>query len=65
MVFNILSFRSALSHAGNNDERFFWHTTHTKTGREEFGKDMTTFWKRIVDDPDALPPELWNLLAAV
>ena len=34
---------------------------HTGIGREEFGKGMTTFGRKIVDEPDAFPPEFWQL----
>ena len=32
---------------------------HTDIGWEESGRGMTVFWRRIVDEPDAFPPEFW------
>ena len=34
---------------------------HVDIGREEFGRGMTTFWWRIVDERDALPPKFLQL----
>ena len=35
---------------------------HIDIEREEFGMGMTAFWRWIVDEPDALPPEFWQLV---
>lgn len=29
--------------------------------KKYFGTDIETFWKRMVDEPDAFPPEFWKL----
>ena len=34
---------------------------HTDIGREEFGKGMTAFWRKIVDEPDPFLPEFGQL----
>lgn len=33
---------------------------HNNIGREEFGKGMAAFWRRIVVNAEALPTELWK-----
>ena len=61
--FDVISTHSALSCPGNNGQRFpyFQSVIHTDIGREEFGRGMTSFWRRIVDEPDAFSPEFWQL----
>ena len=63
VLFDVISSRSALSGPGNDDPRFvhLQFIIHTDIGREEFGRGMTAFWRRIVDEPDAFPPEFWQL----
>ena len=63
VLFDVISSRSALSGPGNDGQRFahLQSIIHTDAGREEFGRGMTTSWWRIVDEPDAFPPELWQL----
>ena len=63
MLFDVISSRSALSDPGNDGQRFshLLSIIHTDIGREEFGKGMTAFWQKIVDEPDAFPPEFWQL----
>ena len=60
VLFDVINSRSALSGPGN-DGQLFSHllsiTFYTDIGREEFGRGMTAFWGRIVDEPDAFPPE--------
>ena len=57
------STRSALSGPGNDGQRFshLQSIIHTDIGREGFGKGVTTFWRKIIDEPDAFPPEFWQL----
>ena len=65
MLFDIINSRSAVSGPGNDGQRFFVHLqsiTHTNFEREELGWVMTASWRRIADEPDALPPEVWQLL---
>ena len=64
MLFDVISSRSALSGPGNDGQRFFHLQSiiHTDIGREEFGKGMTAFWRKIVDEPGAFPPEYWRLI---
>ena len=63
VLFDVISSRSALSGPGNDGQRFshLQFIIHTDIGREEFGQGMTAFWRKIVDEPDAFPPELWQL----
>ena len=63
VLFDVISSRSVLSGPGNDGQRFshLQSIIHTDIGREEFGKDMTAFWRKIVHEPDAFPPELWRL----
>ena len=62
MLSDVISYRSVLSGPGNDGQRFshLRSIIHTDMGREEFGKGMTPFWRKIVDEPDAFPPEFWR-----
>ena len=62
-LFDVINSRSALSGPGNDGQRFshLQSIIHTTIGREDFGKGMTAFWRRIVDEPDAFPVEFWQL----
>ena len=33
----------------------------TQFWQEHFGAGIEAFWRRIVDEPDAFPPEIWEL----
>ena len=59
VIFDVISSRSALSGPGNDGQRFahLQSIIYTAIGREEFGRGMTPFWRRLVDEPDAFPPE--------
>ena len=61
--FDSIGSHSALSVAGNDDQRFahLWSIIYTETGREEFGRGMPAFYRRIIDEPDAFPPEFRRL----
>ena len=63
MLFDFISSRSALSVSGNSYQWFSYlqSINHAYIGPEEFGRGMATFWRRIVDEPDAFPPEFWQL----
>ena len=63
VLFDVTCSRSALSGPGNDGLRFFHlqSTIHTDIGKEESGRGMTAFRRRIVDEPHALPPEFWRL----
>ena len=63
MLFDVISSRNALSGPGNGGKRFahLQSIIHTDIGREEFSRGMTAFWGRLVDKPDAFPPEFWQL----
>ena len=62
-LLNVISSRSALSGPGNDGQQFahLQSIIETDTGREEFGRGITAFWRRIVDDPDAFPPTFWQI----
>ena len=57
--FDVTSFRSALSGLRNHRKRcpHLESTIHTDIGREEFGRGMAAFWRRIVVKPNAFPPD--------
>ena len=59
----MINSRSALLGPGNDAQRFshLQSIIHTNIGREEFGKVMVAFWRRIVHEPDAFPVEFWQL----
>ena len=63
VLFDVISSRNALAGPGNDGQRFshLQSIIHTDIGREEFGKGMTAFWWKIIDEPDAFPPEFWQL----
>ena len=63
VLFNAISFCNAPSDSGNDGQRFahLQSIIHTDIGREEFGRGMPAFWRSIVDEPDAFPPEFWQL----
>lgn len=60
--FDISSSSSALSGPGNGDQHFahLQPITHTNLARAEFGKGIIVFWRRIIDNPEAFPPESWK-----
>ena len=57
-----ISSRGALSGPGNDGQRFshLRSIILTDIGRQEFGRGMTACGPRIVDEPDAFPPEFWQ-----
>ena len=63
VLFGLISLRSALSGPSNNGQRFahLQSIINTDMGREKFGRGITAFWRRLVDEPDAFPPEIWQL----
>ena len=63
VLFDVINSRSALSGPGNDGQRFarLKSIIHTDIRREEFERGSTAFWWRIVDKPDAFPPEFWQL----
>ena len=64
VLFGVTRSRSALT-GPRNDGQLFTHLQfmiHTDIGREEFDRGMTASWRRIVDEPDAFPPDFWQLL---
>ena len=63
VLFDVMSSRSALSGSGVDGQRFahLQSIIDTDIGREEFGRGMAAFWRRLVDEPDAFPPEFWQL----
>ena len=62
VLFDVISSRIDLSGPGNDGQRFahLESVIHTDIGRKEFGRGMTAFWRRLVDEPDAFPPEFWQ-----
>ena len=63
VLFDVIISRSALSGLGKDGRRFsHLQSILTDFGREESGRGMAAFWRTIVDEPDAFPPEFWQLL---
>ena len=60
----VVSSRSALSGPGNGGRRFshLQSIIYTVIGREEFGRGVPAFWRRIVDEPVSFPPEFWQVV---
>ena len=63
MVFEVINFRNTPSGAGSDGLRFsqLRSITRSNFGQECFGAGIEAFWRRIVDEPDAFPPEIWEL----
>ena len=59
VLFDIISSGHALLGLGTDGQRFahLQSIIYTDFGREEFGRGTTALWRRIVDQPDAFPPE--------
>ena len=59
----MINSRNALSGAGSNGLRYLHLQSIIRTGvgREKFSTGIEAFWRRIIDDPSAFPPELWQL----
>ena len=62
VLFDVISSRRTLSGPGNDGQRFshLRSIILTDIGRQEFGRGMTACGPRIVDEPDAFPPEFWQ-----
>ena len=63
VLFDVIASQSTLSGLGSGGQRlaYLQSIIRTDIGREEFGSGMTAFRRRIVDEPDAFPPEFWQL----
>ena len=63
MALEVTISRNASSGAGSDGLRFSHLQSIIKTGfgREKFGAGIEAFWRRIIDDPNAFPPEFWQL----
>ena len=57
------SAHAELSGPGSDGQRFanLQSNIHTDIERKAFGRGMTAFWRKLVDEPDAFPPEFWQL----
>ena len=57
----VINSRNALSGAGGDGLRFshLQSIIRTSFGREKFGAGIEAFWRRIIDDSGAFPPEFW------
>ena len=63
VALEVINSRNALS-GGGSDGLCFSHLQsiiRTGLGRENFGAGIEAFWRRIIDDPNAFPPEFWQL----
>ena len=63
VTFEVINSRNAQSGAGS-DGLCFSHLQciiRTQFGQEHFGAGIEAFWRRIVDEPDAFPPEFREL----
>ncbi|CAB1119527.1 unnamed protein product [Ectocarpus sp. CCAP 1310/34] len=63
VLLQVTNSRSSNSGAGNDGQRFshLKSIVNTKTGREEFSNAMSSLWRRLINDPNAFPPEFWTL----
>ena len=63
VTLEVIDSRSALSGAGSDCLSFshLQSIIRTDFGREKFGAGVEVLWRRIIDDPSALPPEFWRL----
>ena len=59
----VINSRNALSGAGSDGLRFSHLQSIIRTGfgREKIGAGIEAFWRRVIDDPNALPSEFWQL----
>lgn len=59
----VIKNRSSNSGAGNDGQRFshLKSIVNTKIGQEDFSEAMSSLWRKLVDDPNAFPPEFWTL----
>ena len=63
VAFEVINSRSALSGSGSDGLRFshLQSIVGTQFCHEHFGAAIEAFWRRMVDEPDAFPPEVWEL----
>ena len=65
VTLEVINSRNALSGGGSDGLRFSYLQSTIWTGfeREKFGAgiEFEAFWRRIIDDPNAFPPEFWQL----
>ncbi|CAB1100444.1 unnamed protein product [Ectocarpus sp. CCAP 1310/34] len=63
VLLQVINSRSSNSGAGNDGQRFshLKSIVNTKIGREEFSNAMSSLWRRLINDPNAFPPEFWTL----
>ena len=63
VALELINSRNALSEAGSDSLCFSLLQSIIRTGfgREKVGAGIESFWKRIIDDPNAFPPEFWQL----
>ena len=63
MAFEVIISGNALSGAGRDGLRFtqLHPIIRTQIDQAHFGADIEAFWRRMVDEPDVLPPEFWGL----
>ena len=64
VVVEVINSRNALSGTGSDGLRFSHMQSIVRTGfrLEKFGAGIEAFWRRIIDDLNAFPPEFWQLL---
>ena len=63
VLFDVISSRSTLSGLENGGQRLvhLQPIIHTDVGRRGVRRGYKAFSRRIVDEPDAFPPEFWQL----
>ena len=63
VALEVINSRNALSGAGSDGLRFSHLQSIIRTGfgREKIGAGIEAFWRRIIDDPNAFPPEFMQL----
>ena len=63
VTLEVINSRNARSRAASDGLRFshLQSIIRTQFGEEHFGAYIEAFWRRMVDEPDAFPPEFWEL----
>ena len=61
VLFNVISLRSGLLGPGNDGSHACSPLSLPTSEGSSWVRGITSVWKRLVDEPDAFPPEFWQL----
>ena len=63
MLLAVFESRSSNSGAGKDGQRFshLKSIVNTRIGQEKLSEASSSLWRKLVDDPNAFPPEFWTL----